>query len=67
MTSFQILAILALVAVAAWTYVPRIAIPSIGHKPSVLLQIKQVMAIRDSSANPSVVETCNQLLQALLQ
>lgn len=67
MTTFQILSILVLVAAVAWTYMPRIAIPSISRKPNVLRQIQQVMAIRDSSDNPGVVETCNQLLQALLQ
>ena len=67
MTTFQILSVLVLAGVAAWTYAPRISLPSVSRKPNVLRQIKQVMDIRDSSSNPSVVETCNQLLQALLQ
>jgi hypothetical protein len=70
MTSFQIVSLVVLVGVAAWTYVPRIAIP-VGNwkagKPSTMKHIQQVMAIRDSSQEPSVIEACNVLLQCLLK
>ncbi len=67
MTTFQIIALLVLVGVAAWTYMPRIALPDMKRKPNALKHIQQVMAIRDSSTNKSVIEDCNKLLQSLLQ
>jgi hypothetical protein len=66
MTAFQIVSLVVLVGVAAWTYVPRISMPSLG-RPSTMKHIQQVMAIRDSSKEPSVIEACNVLLQCLLK
>jgi hypothetical protein len=66
MTTFQIVSLVVLAGVAVWTYAPRISLPSLG-KPSSLKQIQQVLAIRDSSKSPAVVEACNALLQALLK
>jgi hypothetical protein len=68
MTSFQIVSMLVLAGVAAWTYMPRISLPSLkAGKPSTLKHIEQVMAIRDSATEPSVIEACNALLQCLLK
>lgn len=68
MTTYQLVAIGLLVAVAAWTYLPRLsfAIPSLAKKPDPLKQIAQVMAIKDSASNPKVQDACQQLLQALI-
>jgi hypothetical protein len=47
---------------------PRISLPSLkAGKPSTLKHIEQVMAIRDSATEPSVIEACNALLQCLLK
>lgn len=67
MTTFQIISLLVLLGVAAWTYMPKITLPDVRRKPATLKQIAQVMAIRDSSTNKSVIEDCNKLLQSLLQ
>jgi hypothetical protein len=68
MTAFQIVSLVVLVGVAAWTYVPRISLPALkAGRPSTMKHIQQVMAIRDSSKEPSVIEACNVLLQCLLK
>lgn len=66
MTTFQIISLLVLLGVAAWTYMPKITLPDVQRKPDTLKQISQVMAIRDASTNKAVIEDCNKLLQSLL-
>jgi|688.fasta_scaffold612220_2 hypothetical protein len=66
MTSFQIISLCILVAVAVANYVlPNIRLPS--RKPNSLKQIEQVLAIRDTAQSPKVKTACQELLQALLQ
>lgn len=60
MTTFQIISL----AVLAVVLVAQFAIP--GKKDNALTQIEQVIAIRNSSTNPDVVNACKALLQALL-
>lgn len=69
MTNFQIIAIAILVGTVAWNYLPSLPamrIPTLRKKPDSLQQIAQVIAIKESSANPKVVDACQQLLQALI-
>lgn len=65
MTTFQIIAlsVLGLVALAQFV-LPSIKLPA--KKPSTMKHIEAVVAIKDSSTNPKVVEACSALLQALL-
>lgn len=66
MTTFQIVALCILFAVAAANYVlPNLRVPA--RKPNSLKQIEQVLAIRDTAQSPKVKSACQELLQALLQ
>lgn len=70
MTTIQILAIAAVLAVVILTYLPLHAIKlpvSVKAKPSVLQQIESVVAVREAYTEPAIVNACNALLQALLQ
>jgi len=62
MTTFQIisLAVLAIVALV------QFGVPAIPKKQNVMAQIEQVIAIRNSTSSPEVVNACKALLQALL-
>lgn len=60
MTTFQIISL----AVLAIVLVAQFGIPQ--KKPNAMAQIEQVIAIRNSSTNPEVVNACKALLQALL-
>jgi hypothetical protein len=64
MTSFQMIALAVLAAVA----VAQFVLPNMPTltKPNSLKHIAQVIAIRDSSTDPKVVEACKALLQVLL-
>lgn len=65
MTTFQMisLGVLALVLVGQFV-VPNLKLPT--RKPSTMKQIESVIAIKESSNNPKVIDACSQLLQALL-
>ena len=67
MTTYQIAGIVAVLAVAAWQYVPwgKIQLPL--SKPSALADIASVISIRDSHASPEVRKACNDLLRILLE
>lgn len=67
MTTFQIVSLALLAAVAAWNYMPVISLPVVTKKPNTLRHIEQVMGIRSSYSAPEVTNACTQLLQALLQ
>lgn len=64
MTPFQIVAlsILALVLVVQFA-LPNMKLPK---RSSTMRSIESVIAIKESSNNPQVVEACSQLLKALL-
>lgn len=65
MTNFQMLALSVLGLIAFVQFVlPNVKLPA--KKPNTMKQIEAVIAIKDSSANPKVIEACTQLLQALL-
>ena len=63
MTAFQIisLAILGVVVVGQFV-LPMVKL----GKPSTMKHIESVIAIKESSTNPKVIEACSALLQALL-
>jgi hypothetical protein len=65
MTPFQIVAlsILALVVLAQFV-LPNVRLPR--TQPDVLKYIAQVIAIRDNSTDPKVVDACKALLQVLI-
>lgn len=65
MSAFQIisLAILGVVVVGQFV-LPMVKLPT--GKPSTMKHIESVIAIKESSTNPKVVEACSALLQALL-
>lgn len=65
MNTFQIIAIVILVASVAWNYMPAIKLPT--RKPNVMKQLESVIRIRDESHSTRVKEACQALLQALLQ
>jgi hypothetical protein len=67
MTTFQIVSLALLAAVAAWNYMPAIRFPASVKSPNTLRHIEQVMGIRSSYSAPEVTSACTQLLQALLQ
>jgi hypothetical protein len=64
MTPFQIisLSILAVVLVVQFV-LPNMKLPK---RTNTMQSIEAVMAIKESSNNPQVVEACSQLLKALL-
>lgn len=64
MTTYQIIGLVAVAAVAAWQYIPwgRLALP----KPSVMKNIAAVVNIRESSQSQEVRKACNELLRVLL-
>lgn len=64
MTTYQIVGIVAVLAVAAWQYVPWAKLPI--RKPSSLKDIAAVIAIRDTHAAPEIRKACNDLLRVLL-
>jgi hypothetical protein len=64
MTAFQIVALAILAAVVVVQFVlPSIKLPK---RTNTMQSIEAVMAIKESSNNPQVVEACSQLLKALL-
>lgn len=67
MTTYQILGILAVAAVAAWQYIPwgKLSLPA--SNPSVMRDIASVVAIRESHAAPEIRKACNDLLRILLE
>lgn len=67
MTTYQIIGIVAVLAVAAWQYVPwgKLSLPA--SKPSVMRDIAAVVAIRESHAAPEIRKACNDLLRILLE
>lgn len=65
MTTFQMIALGVLAIVVAGQFVlPHIKLNS--KKPNTMKQIQSVIAIKESSNNPKVIDACSQLLQALL-
>ena len=65
MTSFQMISLAVLAGVVFFQFVlPHVKFPA--KKANTLKQIESVIAIKESTANPKVVEACNSLLQALL-
>lgn len=66
MTTYQMAGIAAVLAVAAWQYVPwgKLSLPA--SKPSVMRDIAAVVAIRESHAAPEIRKACNDLLRVLL-
>ena len=64
MTTYQILGLAAVAAVAAWQYVPwsklRLSQPSVMH------DIACVVRIRENRQTKEVTEACNVLLRVLL-
>lgn len=70
MTPVQILALVAVMAVVALTYLPlhALRLPAINKaKPSVLKQVESIVAVRESNTDAAIINACNALLQALLQ
>lgn len=65
MTTFQMIAlgVLGLVLVGQFV-LPNLKMPV--KKPSTIRQIEQVIAIKETSSNPKVIDACSQLLQALM-
>lgn len=65
MTAFQMIAlgVLGLVLVGQFV-LPNLKMPA--KKPGTMKQIESVIAIKESSNNPKVIDACSQLLQALL-
>lgn len=64
MTPFQIIALSILAVVVLVQFViPNVKLPK---KTNTMQSIEAVMAIKESSNNPQVVEACSQLLKALL-
>lgn len=63
MTTYQILAIVALAGVAAWSYLPAIQLPV--RKRSQMSDIEDVVRIR--ADYPHAAEACNALLKVLLE
>lgn len=66
MTTYQIVALVAVAAVAAWQYVPwsKLRLPT--SQPSVMNDIACVVRIRDNRPTKEVKEACNDLLRVLL-
>jgi hypothetical protein len=65
LTTYQILAIVGFVVVAAWYYMPPIT-AILPKKPELLDPIEQVVRIRDAYKDPKVTQACNSLLRVLL-
>ena len=67
MTTYQILACLALLAVTAWYYLPafKTVIPK-PKTPDVLDHIEDIVNIRNSYDSPEITDACNALLHVLL-
>lgn len=65
MTTYQILSIVALIAVTAWYYMPSLKVLT-PQKPEHLDPIEQVMRIRESYHDTKVTQACNDLLRVLL-
>ena len=70
MTQFQVIALSILGIVGFVQFIlPSIKLPKLpvsAEKPDTLRHIAQVIAIRDSSSDPKVVEACKALLQTLI-
>jgi hypothetical protein len=65
MTTFQMISLGVLGLVLFGQFVlPNLKLQA--KKPSTMKQIEQVILIKESSANPKVIDACSQLLQALL-
>lgn len=65
MSTFQIISLAVLgVVVFAQFVAPLLKMPA--KRPSTMKHIEAVIAIKESSSNPKVVDACSQLLQALL-
>lgn len=67
MTTYQLLGLAAVAAVAAWQYFPwgKLSLPA--AKPSVMRDIARVVEIRESSHSSEVKKACNELLRVLLE
>lgn len=64
MTPFQLIALSILAVVVLVQFVlPNVKLPK---RSSTMHSIEAVIAIKESSNNPQVVEACSQLLKALL-
>jgi hypothetical protein len=73
MTQFQIIALSLLAVIGFVQFIlPNLKLPQLPAstektaKPDALKYIAQVIAIRDSSTDPKVVEACKALLQTLI-
>lgn len=66
MTTYQIIGLVAVAAVAAWQYVPwsKLRLPT--SQPSVMNDIACVVRIRENRPTKEVTEACNDLLRVLL-
>lgn len=58
--------IAAVLAVAAWQYIPwgKLSLPTVRH--SVMKDISCVVSIREANASPEIRKACNELLRVLL-
>jgi hypothetical protein len=63
-TVYQIAGIAAVLAVAAWQYIPWGKLPTVRR--SVMKDIACVVAIREANAAPEIRKACNELLRVLL-
>ena len=64
MTTYQIIGLAAVAAVAAWQYVPWSKLRL--SQPSVMNDIACVVRIRENRQTKEVTEACNDLLRVLL-
>lgn len=63
MTTYQMLAVLALAGVAAWSYLPAIQLPV--RKRGQMADIEDIVRIR--TTYPHAADACNALLKVLLE
>lgn len=63
MSTPQILAIIALIGVAAWSYLPNISLPV--RKRTLMDDIEDIVRIR--TTYPAAADACNALLKVLLE
>ena len=66
MTTYQIIGLVAVAAVAAWQYVPWKGISLPAARPDSLKQVAAVIAIRESNPSPEIRKACNELLRVML-
>lgn len=65
MTTYQIIGLVAVAAVAAWQYVPWGKL--VRSTPSVMKDVSAVASIREAHSSPEIRKACNDLLRVLLE